>query len=156
MGLDYIPSQSAMVLVERPRGDLKKFYERFENEGIFLSQGSWFGDKYILFPIGREEQNARNLDLLGSMLKSQVMPNWRIPAGGGALTTPAVVIQFKLKPDGQLDGEPRLVQGQTTPQVAIAAEAAIRAIKNTVPFQMPPEKYEAWKSNSMIFDASKM
>lgn len=100
--------------------------------------------------------SATERDMLGHMLQSQVTAHYRLPAGGGAVTTPTVFVRFKLKQTGELDGEPEVLQRQNTSQFAIAAEAAIRAIKNSVPFQLPPEKYAAWQSNTVEFDVSKM
>ena len=68
MRLDYVPGQSGMVLVERPVGDLMRIYAAFEKEGIYLSQGHFFDDKYMLFPVGTAMQNQRNLALLRTLI----------------------------------------------------------------------------------------
>ena len=106
---------------------------------------------------GRDDKlTAKENDMLGSMLRSQVTANYRLPAGGGATTTPTVQVRFRLKADGSLDGEPEVLQRQNSPQFAIAAEAAVRAIKSSAPFQMPADKYSGWQSNTVEFDVSKM
>ena len=66
--LDFIPSQTATMLVEAPGNDAARFYERYESEGIFLPRGLFFGNKYTLFPVGTEEQNIRNLAILRSLV----------------------------------------------------------------------------------------
>lgn len=68
MRLDYVPGQSGMVLVERPVGDLMRIYAAFEKEGIYLSQGHFFDDKYMLFPVGTAAQNQRNLAVLKTLI----------------------------------------------------------------------------------------
>ena len=50
---------------------------------------------------------------------------------------------------------PEVVGRASDPQFALAAEAAIRAIKLTVPFDMPADKYAAWQENTVEFDVSK-
>jgi histidinol-phosphate aminotransferase len=67
LGLDYVPSQASFVLAECPC-DHERFFRRFEEEGIYLSRGGFFADKYIGFPIATEEQNTRNLEILRSLV----------------------------------------------------------------------------------------
>ena len=100
--------------------------------------------------------SAREADMLGSQLRAQVTANYRLPAGGGALSTPTVSVRFRLKQDGTLDGEPEVVQRQNSAPFSLAAEAAIRAIKASAPFTLPPDKYAGWQDNKIEFDVSKM
>jgi histidinol-phosphate aminotransferase len=66
LGLEYVPSQGAGVLIELPC-ESNEFYKRYADEGIFLSRGAFF-DKMTLFPVGRREQNDRNLGILRSLV----------------------------------------------------------------------------------------
>lgn len=101
--------------------------------------------------------SAREADLLNSLLDNQLKQCWRLPAGGGGAETPIVVLSWRLKEDGSLDGEPQVVRGQNSALFQVAAEAAIRAVKACSPFQLPPDKYQAWREiRSWAFDPSKM
>ena len=101
--------------------------------------------------------SAREADMLNSLLDSQLKSCWRLPAGGGGAETPIVVLSWRLKPDGSLDGEPQVLQAQNTPLYLVAKEAAIRAVKTCSPFNLPPDKYANWREiRSWAFDPSKM
>ena len=100
--------------------------------------------------------SAREADMLASMLNSAIKIHWRLPAGGGGVDTPVVQIRFRLRQDGTLDGEPQVLAPQNSPQFNVAAEAAVRAIKEAAPYNLPPDKYAAWADNKVEFDPSKM
>jgi colicin import membrane protein len=101
--------------------------------------------------------SAREADMLNSLLDSQIKGCWRLPAGGGGAQTPVVVLSWRLQPDGRLDGEPQVVAPQNNPLFAVAAEAAIRAVKTCSPFRMPPDKYSNWREiTNWKFDPTKM
>lgn len=101
--------------------------------------------------------SAREADMLASLIDSKLRGCWRLPAGGGGSQTPTVVLSWRLKADGTLDGEPQVLQPQNTPLFQVAAEAAVRAVKTCVPFDLPPDKYANWRDiRSWAFDPSKM
>lgn len=101
--------------------------------------------------------SAREADMLASLIDSKLRGCWRLPAGGGGTQTPVVMLSWRLKPDGTLDGEPQVLQPQNNPLFAVAAEAAVRAVKSCVPFELPADKYANWKNiQSWAFDPSKM
>ena len=106
---------------------------------------------------GRDTKlSATEADMLNSLLDGQLKSHWRLPAGGGGAETPIVAVKWRLKADGMLDGEPQVLNPQSNPLFEIAAQAAIRAIKESQPFQLPPEKYANWRDNTWKFDPSKM
>ncbi len=96
--------------------------------------------------------SAREQDLLKSMINSQLEPCAKMPGGGGGMDTPVVRVEFHLRQDGSLDGEPRLVNRQSSPLYSLAADASIRALKQCAPFQLPPDKYGAWNTVTWDFD----
>ena len=51
-----------------------------------------------------------------------------------------------------VDGEPVVLDRQSSPLYNIAADATIRAIKKCAPFQLPPDKYGAWSKVTLTFD----
>lgn len=96
-------------------------------------------------PDGKESVlSAREADLLKGQLNAQLKQCWRLPGGGGGPETPVVRLTWRMKPDGSLDGEPRVLQPQNSPAFQVAAEAAMRAVRNCAPFRLPPDKYAAW------------
>jgi colicin import membrane protein len=96
--------------------------------------------------------SAREQDLLKSMINSQLEPCAKMPGGGGGVDTPVVRVEFHLRQDGTLDGEPILVNRQSSPLYNLAADASIRALKQCAPFQLPPDKYGAWNTVTWDFD----
>lgn len=101
--------------------------------------------------------SAREADMLASLIDSKLRGCWRLPAGGGGSQTPIVTLSWRLKPDGTLDGEPQILQPQNNPLFTVAAEAAVRAVKSCVPFELPADKYANWRDiKSWAFDPSKM
>ena len=100
--------------------------------------------------------SATDKDMLNSLLNSQLSSCWTLPAGGGGSQTPIVALSWRLKPDGSLDSEPLVLQGQNSPLFAVAAEAAIKAVKKCAPFNLPADKYASWRDITWRFDPSKM
>ncbi|MGO4386661.1 energy transducer TonB [Microvirga sp. 2YAF29] len=52
-----------------------------------------------------------------------------------------VVVEIRVKADGTLDGEPRIIEG---PPKSVVAAAALRAIKKCLPFKIP-STWAPWK-----------
>ena len=100
--------------------------------------------------------SAREQDLLRGLVKSQLNNCWRLPGGGGGTGIPAVEVQWFLRRDGSLQGEPRVTRGGGGTFGRLAEEAAVRAVKSCAPFQLPPDKYEDWKDITWEFDPSEM
>lgn len=88
--------------------------------------------------------SARDADILKGQLNAQLKQCWRLPGGGGGPDTPIVRLAWRMRPDGSLDGEPRVLQPQNSPAFQVAAEAALRAVRTCAPFRLPPDKYAAW------------
>jgi colicin import membrane protein len=96
--------------------------------------------------------SAREQDMLKAMINSQLEPCAKMPGGGGGIDTPVVRVEFHLRQDGSLNGEPILVNQQSSPLYNLAADASIRALKQCAPFQLPPDKYGAWSTVTWDFD----
>jgi hypothetical protein len=91
---------------------------------------------------------------LGGAIARQLKPHWKIPQGAEAELL-VTVLEWRLKPDGSLDGAPRVVRQEgiteaNRAQAARHAEQAIRAVRLAAPFNLPEEYYPAWRliSNS--------
>lgn len=91
---------------------------------------------------------------LSGAIARQLKPHWKIPQGADAEML-ITVLEWRLKPDGSLDGAPRVVRQEgitdaNRAQAARHAEQAIRAVRLAAPFNLPEEYYPAWRlvSNS--------
>ncbi len=100
--------------------------------------------------------SAREADLLKGMISARLRDCWRLPAGGGSSEVPVVTIKWRLRQDGTLDGAPHVERPQNSPLFQAAADAALRAVACAVPFQLPPDKYAAWKEIQWDFDPRQM
>lgn len=100
--------------------------------------------------------SLREQDLLAGMIKSQLAEHWRLPGAGGGTQIPIVKIRWRLLADGSLDGEPSVVSAPGDALGSAAAEAAIRAVRASQPFKLPPESYEGWKDIEWVFDPRQM
>ena len=96
--------------------------------------------------------SAREQDLLKGMIKAQLLRCSKMPGGGGGIDTPVVTVQWRLKQDGSLDGEPVVLQPQNTPLFNIAAAASVNAVRNCSPLSLPADKYGAWSTITWDFD----
>ena len=96
--------------------------------------------------------SAREEDLLKGLIKTALARCWRVPGGGSAGETPVVTVKWFLRPDGSLDGEPRVVDRIASPAAQAAADAAVRAVIVCAPFSLPPDKYSAWREITWEFD----
>ena len=96
--------------------------------------------------------SAREQDLLKGMIKAQLLRCSKMPGGGGGIDTPVVTVQWRLKQDGSLDGEPVVLQPQNTPLFNIAAAASVNAVRNCSPLSLPPDKFGAWSTITWDFD----
>jgi outer membrane biosynthesis protein TonB len=86
-------------------------------------------------------------------LKARLTQLWNPPAGARDARDLSFVISVKFKPDGTVDGRPRLVTAGSGPLFAAASEAAVRAILLGQPFTMlKPEHYEEWGEMEITFD----
>ena len=100
--------------------------------------------------------SAREQDLLAGMLQSQLHRCAKMPGGGGGIDTPVVTVQWRVRQDGTVDGEPVVQNPQNTPLFKIAAEASVNAVKNCSPLSLPADKYASWSTITWDFDWPKM
>jgi colicin import membrane protein len=100
--------------------------------------------------------SAREQDLLKGMIRSQLQACWRLPGAGGGVENAVVTLRWRLKRDGGLDGDPTVQNAPPDYAGQVASEAALRAVKNCQPFQLPPDTYDAWKDVIWVFDPRQM
>jgi hypothetical protein len=83
---------------------------------------------------------------------------WNVDPGSAAARV-IVEVAFQMTPDGRVDGDIELVSAVGDDGAKnIAFEAARRAILRCQSdgYDMPAEKYEHWRSHTMVFDPSQM
>lgn len=64
--LDFVPTQSSMMLAQYPTPTAAAFYSRLRESGILLAPVDYYG-KYFLWPIALPRQNARIMRLIEAM-----------------------------------------------------------------------------------------
>lgn len=88
------------------------------------------------------------------LIKSCIYDNWHKTVTRP--NTPAVKIQIRFKPDGTLDGAPKVVNPVATADFSRLATTGLRAVHNCVPLKnMPPETYYLWKEVVLHFASDK-
>jgi len=108
-------------------------------------------------PEGKDKQiSASEIAMLKGRISARLRGCWRLPSGGGGSDTPVVTLRWRLNPDGSLDGDPHVEQPRGDALFRVAAEAAVRAVRDCSPFDLPSEKYSTWRTITWEFDPSQM
>ena len=100
--------------------------------------------------------SARESDILLGQIARQLKACWRLPGGGGGIETTVVTVKWRLRQDGSLDGEPALEGARSGALYQQAADAALRAVRNCSPFNLPQDKYRYWHTLTFDFDPREM
>lgn len=100
--------------------------------------------------------SARESDILKGKIVEQLKGCWRLPGAGGGIETTVVTVSWTLRQDGSLEGEPMLEGAQSSALYQQAADAALRAVKNCSPFDLPADKYQFWRKLTFDFDPREM
>lgn len=85
-------------------------------------------------------------------LRRLIGQNWYPPTGWTSPAEVRVVITFRLNPDGTIQGLPSVIEAPAGQYAQAAVDSAIRAIRLSAPYQLPPEKYDSWREIRMTFD----
>jgi colicin import membrane protein len=109
-------------------------------------------------PDGRDRQiSASEIAMLNGIIESRLNACWRLPSGGGGSDTPVVTLRWRLHPDGSLDGDPVVIESTRNDALfRLAADNAIRAVRECAPFPLPRDKYSHWKVIIRNFDPRAM
>lgn len=83
---------------------------------------------------------------------------WNVPVGVQDAGNLVVVLSVALTEDGNLAGNPELLEPAGTPQGLIkqAYEAGRRALIRCAPYDLPKEKYAQWKQLEVVFNPRNM
>lgn len=109
-------------------------------------------------PEGRDDRlTASEVAMISVMMRSAVKRCWNINSGLEGAEELAVVVQIRLKPDGALDGAPQVMNRQSNPYFADAANSALRAIVQCAPYDLPEHLYKGgWDFMELSFDPRQM
>lgn len=92
---------------------------------------------------------ANDQEMIQSIHK-QIAPCWK--SLDENRTYPPITVLMDLREDGSLKNEPKvLTRPDGTREFSEAAWAAIKAVKDCSPLNLPPELYPKWKSISWLF-----
>ena len=105
----------------------------------------------------KNQQGADSADTatLAAALLSQVKKCFSIPAAAREGNV-SVLIHFALNPDGSLSGQPEVQGGSDDPVFQATARAAISAIAECAPYQLPADQYDQWKDNVIDFNPTRL
>lgn len=102
------------------------------------------------------ELTAREADLLKGQISAQLRNCWRLPGGGGGIESVVVTVRWRLREDGSLDGRPEIQNGRSDPVFQAAARSALAAVTECAPFNLPRDRYTAWRTIIWDFDPRHM
>ncbi|MHA3977733.1 hypothetical protein ACW9UR_08635 [Halovulum sp. GXIMD14794] len=93
-------------------------------------------------------------------LRLSVQRCWNVPAGLPNATDLRVVVAVELSPNGQIVGQPRLIEpaDANRPEIRVAFEAARRALLRCQGsgYELPQDKFAQWKNLEVAFDPKGM
>ena len=90
-------------------------------------------------------------------LRARLRECWNVPVGVAEARDLIVTVRIQFKQDGTLQTDPRLMNSGSHPAFQVAAESALRAVRNCAPYSfLPLAKYEAWKDVIVDFDPRDM
>jgi len=90
-------------------------------------------------------------------LRARLRECWNVPVGVAEARDLIVTVRIQFKQDGTLQTDPRLMNSGSHPAFQVAAESALRAVRNCAPYSfLPASKYEAWKDVIVDFDPRDM
>ena len=89
-------------------------------------------------------------------LRAQISPCWSPPIGVRGAADLAVQLRLALNLDGTLTRPPDILTSGSGLAFLAAADAARRAVLRCQPYQLPAEKYGAWRDIKVNFDPREM
>jgi hypothetical protein len=89
-------------------------------------------------------------------LRAQISPCWSPPIGVQGAADLAVQLRLALDPDGTLTRPPDILTSGSGLAFLAAADAARRAVLRCQPYELPAEKYDAWRDIKVNFDPREM
>jgi hypothetical protein len=98
------------------------------------------------------KMTANELDLL----RARLAQCWSPPLGWTDPAEVRVVLMLELNEDGTVAGTPTVLESPQGQYSNTAPESALRAVRRCAPYNLPAEKYDAWKQVKVTFDPRDM
>jgi outer membrane biosynthesis protein TonB len=90
-------------------------------------------------------------------LRARLRELWNPPLAPNNPEELVVVVEVRFRPDGTVEGQPRVLSSGRTPMAAAARDSAVRALLRGQPFTMlRREHYDLWKDIEIKFDPREM
>jgi len=89
-------------------------------------------------------------------LRARLAQCWSPPIGWIDPSEVRVVLLLALNADGSVNGEPRVMEAPQGQFARQAPESALRAVRRCAPYNLPAEKYDAWREVKVTFDPQDM
>ena len=89
-------------------------------------------------------------------LRARLAQCWSPPIGWIDPSEVRVVLLLALNADGSVNGEPQVVEAPQGQFARQAPESALRAVRRCAPYNLPAEKYDAWREVKVTFDPQDM
>ena len=111
--------------------------------------------------VAEEDVASKNIRLTLNEIdafRTQMRRCWNPPSGARNAEDLIVQVRVSLAPNGMISAGPKVMNRRQLgdPFFRAAAESVLRAIRRCQPFEMPPEKYAAWRDIELKFDPGKM
>lgn len=98
------------------------------------------------------KMTANELDAL----RARLAECWSPPIGWVDPAEVRVVLLLSLNADGSVNGQPRVLEAPQGQFARQAPESALRAVRRCAPYNLPAEKYDAWREVKVTFDPQDM
>jgi outer membrane biosynthesis protein TonB len=106
---------------------------------------------------GRATQLSQNeLARLQALLRAQLRECWHPPAGVNEARDLVVTVEFWLNRDGNLSAAPVVKNRSSNPLFPVAADTAVKALRNCQPLRLPAAQYDSWQDLVIDFDPIEM
>ncbi|MDX2158494.1 MAG: cell envelope integrity protein TolA [Hyphomicrobiaceae bacterium] len=101
--------------------------------------------------------SANEASFLAGLMRQAVSRCWNINAGLDGIQQMVVKVEVRLNAQGDLVGQPRVVNSQPSPVFRDAADSAVRALVQCAPYTLPPDKFAGgWEHMVLTFDPARM
>lgn len=106
---------------------------------------------------GKDSVNsATEASRLLGMITKRMTECWNVQVGMEGASGLVPIVEFELNRDGTVRGMPRVVNAQGSERFRAAGDAAMRAILECQPYNLPQDKYDMWELVKLRFDPSQM
>jgi len=89
-------------------------------------------------------------------LRARIAQCWSPPIGWTDPVEVRVVLMLYLEADGSIGTAPQVLEAPGGRYQQAAPESAVRAVQRCAPYDLPAEKYQAWKQVRVTFDPIEM